>query len=342
MIPSSYRPEQVTCLFSAYEGPLLDPTEKEDRLRSGAYYGELLAREEVPDADYLAVFDALLNRLSDRVAPVIHAVAHRIARAHAGPIALVSLARAGTPVAVVLAELLRSRFGRAVTHYSASVIHREGLDPFALRHLLNRHAPQEIVFFDGWVSQGRITRALAGTVRGIPGVDPALYCLSDPSGIQDDAGTRHDLLVPSAVLNAAVSGLLSRTVVRSDTFHAVAFFGDQAAVDRTQAFIARTLQSVLAIDPGPGEILLGSAQQSALARSQLTAWSDRWGVPSDRIKAGIGEVSRSLLRRTPDRLIIDPSAADEADHVIHLAKIRNVPYTLEPTRGPYRALSRLA
>lgn len=340
MIRHSYRPDQVLCLLSPYEGPLLDQEEKEDRLRAGAYYGDMLAREELPSVEYLAVFDRLLNRLAARLVGPLHAIARKLAQARGPSIALVSLARAGTPIAVVLADVLRRHWNKDVVHYSASVIHRDGFDRHALRYLLDHHSAEDLAFFDGWVSQGRITRALVESLGEHPDIDPSLYCVSDPSGIQDTAGTRDDVLLPSAVLNASVSGLLSRTVARSDTFHAAAYCADQAPVDRTQAFIEAMTSAMLAAPP-PSVVLRPAVEQRPLAQAQLAAWCARWNTEPGRVKAGIGEVSRSLLRRDPVRVVVDPASKDEADHLVWLAARRRVPLTFEPTQGPYRAFSEL-
>jgi hypothetical protein len=61
-------------------------------------------------------------------------------------VALVSLARAGTPVGVVVARLLRELHGRVVAHYSVSIVRDRGIDAAALRHILAPgHAPEDRV-----------------------------------------------------------------------------------------------------------------------------------------------------------------------------------------------------
>lgn len=343
MIPSSYLPHQVTCLLSRYEGPVLDLETKEVHLREGAYYGDLLSWEALPDPAYLAIFDRQNATLAARLAPWVIRLADQIHAARPGHahLALASIARAGTPIGVVLADVLRQRHGRRVTHYSVSAIHKYGLDRFALRHMLDRHAPGALVFLDGWVSQGRITRTLQESLVDRPDIDATLFCLSDPSGIQDATATREDILLPSAVLNAAVSGLLSRTVQNPEGFHACLYYADHAPVDRTQAFID-TLLAAVARCPGPDTTPIPErTRQRAAARAQLDAWCAQHETTPDDTKAGLGEVSRSLLRRSPRRVQVDPSAVPEAEHLFHLAHVRQVPIEVVPLRGPYRAFSAL-
>lgn len=343
MMPSTYTAAQATCLFTPYQGPLMDLDSKEQALREGAYYGDLLSREDLPSAPYLAIFDRQLRLLADRLAPHVLRLAGMIDRARPTgvPLALLSIARAGTPIGVVLTEVLRARYGRQVTHYSVSVIHHYGLDEHALAHVLDRHAPASLVFLDGWVSQGRITRTLEASLSDRPDIDSTLYCLSDPSGIQDATATREDLLLPSAVLNAAVSGLLSRTVHCPDAFDACVFYDDQRAVDRTQAFILALQDAVARCARADDAPLLARGAQRPLALAQVSAWCAAHDTQPAHIKAGIGEVSRSLLRRSPRFVHVDPSAEAEAEHLVFLAQERNVPLDFRPLSGPFRAFSLL-
>lgn len=344
MLPHTYTPDQAVCLFTPYQGALLTLENKEQILQEGGYYGDILSVEEMPEPEYLAVFDQLNDRLAKRLSVPILQLAKHFDETHpqGKPIALVSLARAGTPIGVVMADLLRSRFNREVTHYSMSVIHKYGLDKHAMDYVLERHAPDELLFLDGWVSQGRITKALEDSVGQWPGVSSTLYCLSDPSGIQNATATRDDLLLPSAVLNAAVSGLLSRTVYNPDGFHFAASYTEQQGVDRTQAFIEAMLKAVAELDDVPERQVLNGEQQRPLALAQIDAICAAYDTKADNIKAGIGEVSRSLLRRIPRVVVVDDRAAEEADHLFWLAKQRQIPIQVKRLDGPYRAFSVLS
>lgn len=343
MIQSTYLPHQVTCLFSPYAGPLLDLETKEAALRAGSYYGDMLSQEETPAEVYLDIFDRQSDRLAAALAPSVLRLADQInaARPGGGPIALLSIARAGTPIGVVLTEVLRQRHNRTVTHYSVSAIHKYGLDRFAMAHVLARHAPSQIVFLDGWISQGRITRTIQESLKDQPSIDSTLFCLSDPSGIQNVTATRQDLLLPSAILNAAVSGLLSRTVQNNAGFHACVFYADQQLVDRTQAFIETLLKAVNECPHPDTAMVVPCHIQRPRAQAQLNAWCMEHHTTPENTKAGIGEVSRSLLRRSPRLVQVDRSAEVEAEHLFYLAYQRKVPIEVVNLGGPYRAFSDL-
>lgn len=343
MISHSYLPHQVTCLFAPFDGNLLSVQEKEDCLQNGGYYGDILSKEERPKDQYIEIFDQLSATLSDKLAqPVLQLVEHfHTTRAADRPIVLLSLARAGTPIGVVVTELLRTRFNREVHHYSVSVLHKYGLDRYAMDHILSRHDKQDIVFLDGWVSQGRITRAVEESAPKW-GVSPILYCVSDPSGFQNAIATREDILLPSAVLNANVSGLLSRTVYNPDGFHLCETYNDFADIDRTQAFIKEMLRACESHTMIQPRNVTHSSQQRKIARAQIEEFCATHNTDDSNIKVGVGEVSRSLLRRIPTLVVVDPSAVDEAKHLFWLATQRNIELRVQELNGPFRAFSILS
>ena len=74
---------------------------------------------------------------------------------------LVSLARAGTPVGVLMRRWARHRHGLDLPHYAVSIVRGRGIDANALRWLAAHHDPADVVFVDGWTGKGAITRELA-------------------------------------------------------------------------------------------------------------------------------------------------------------------------------------
>lgn len=56
------------------------------------------------------------------------------------------------------------------------------------------------------------------------------------------------------------------------------------------------------------------------------------------IKPGLGEATRVLLRRSPDRLIVRDAASADVAHLLVLAREKDVPVQLDPEL-PYQAVS---
>jgi hypothetical protein len=56
------------------------------------------------------------------------------------------------------------------------------------------------------------------------------------------------------------------------------------------------------------------------------------------IKPGLGEATRVLLRRTPDKLIVRDAASADVAHLLVLAREKDVPVQLD-SELPYQAVS---
>lgn len=340
---TSYSPEQVEFLLEKFTGHLLSVKEKEAMLQSGnAYYGDILSKEDRPDPYYTKIFDNVLENTKDLVAKYFIALAEKIIskRDVSKEIVLVSLARAGTPVGVVLKEVLTKKYGLQVKHYSVSAIHKYGVDAFALKYILERHAPETLTFLDGWVSQGRITRTLVDTLKDKPEIDSALYCISDPSGIQNAVATREDILLPSAILNATVSGLVSRTVNNPHGFHFVASYQNQLDLDRSLVFVDEIVKSCMnnTFDFSDHSVL-SFEKQRPLALQQIADFCEEFNTVEANIKIGLGEVSRSLLRRVPKLVLVNEKFPEQTEHMFWMAKQRDIEIVSTNMTGPFNAFS---
>ncbi len=340
----SYAAGDVDFLLTPIEVATVDIAAKEALIQSGeAHYSELLSPESAPGPAYMAIFEAALAANGPRLAADIAGLAAAIAtRAVPQPLALVSLARAGTPIGVLLHRELHRR-GIETVHYSVSIVRDHGLDPAAMARVLRFHAPESVVFVDGWTGKGVIAAELRGP-RGAPaaGIAPFLAVVADPAGRADLAATTADYVIPSGLLNGVVSGLVSRSV-RSAALPAGAFHGctnldHLAAHDISRRFVDHLDRLVAAATPA-GDWSPAAARDAAAGCDRLVAtlMAD-YAVPDrNRIKAGIAEATRAMLRRVPDRLLLaDPGGADVA-HLVHLAAEKRLPITPLPAGSAYRA-----
>src|SRR5215467_10887076 len=114
MLRSSFRADEVSFLLtdlSAYDLEL-SRDERERAIQGGRNYAEMLPIEYAPSGEYLELFDALLAQLSRQVAEHVGVVTEMALAARDGRPALVSLARAGTPVGIVMRR--GAQFSRGV------------------------------------------------------------------------------------------------------------------------------------------------------------------------------------------------------------------------------------
>ena len=350
----SYTPDDVLFLLKPI---CVDDTPvhlKEQLIQSGKkHYSQLLSHETLPSDDYVALFHDAVALNQEQLAEHLLILAKQIIDTRPQGITLVSLARAGTPVGVLLKQVLQRYFQINVTHYSVSILRDVGLDLNALRFILQQHSPESLVFVDGWTGKGVIARQLAGSLADFALSDgvviPAeLYVLTDLSGSAAVAASDQDYLIPSSVLNATVSGLVSRSVYNSDTsdgddFHGCVYYQQFSEQDLSNYFIDVILQSVESV----WQRCEGNLAAPAINRQQLQHISqqllqqlvEQYAVShSHYIKPGIGEATRVLLRREARCLLLRDANAEATRHLHWLARTKSIPVTIIPEL-PYQAVA---
>ena len=327
---STYREEDVTILLKDITGQLTPlPTEERERLiQSGKHYSEMLPLEYEPSEKYLKAYFDALTRYAEITARATASLAEKIYEEKGEYTALVSLARAGTPIGILLKHYLKRRYGVDVAHYTISIIRGRGIDKNAMAHILARHAPTALQFVDGWTGKGAIARELVKDAAAFRGVSAGLAVLSDPAHVAEKCGTHEDFLIASSCLNSTVSGLLSRTVlradlIRADDFHGAAFYEELRAKDLTYDFIEAVERHFPQKAPQE-ETTKSAAKGAGLAEVERIA-ADFAIADINLVKPGIGEATRVLLRRLPWKLLVH-SRADEArlGHLYQLAKEKGV------------------
>jgi Phosphoribosyl transferase (PRTase)/PELOTA RNA binding domain len=346
----SYAPEDVTFLLKPAQVALTDVATKEALIQSGArHYSEMLSEERLPDARYLALYEAALARNAGRLKADIETLANAItARPEtATSCTIISLARAGTPIGVLLRRALAAR-GVDVAHYSVSIIRGRGIDRVALAHIAAARGTEDAVFVDGWTGKGAITQELeASLADGATGFAPFLSVVADPAGCASLAATSEDYLIPSGILGAIASGLVSRSVLSDDLvgageFHACRYLTEHAHADQTRAFIAAVEAAAPAGGAHPGWSGHIAAASRAASRALVAGLLAEFSVTNvNRIKPGIAEATRAVLRRLPEAVFVRDRADDEVAHLLHLADQMDIPVQ-ERELGNYRAVTLIA
>jgi pyrimidine operon attenuation protein/uracil phosphoribosyltransferase len=352
----SYSPDDVTWLLKDLRGVRLEaPTaERELAIQSGvASYAESLPEEYEPSTEYSALFREALDRSATQVAHAVGVVTEQVLALRGPDVVLVSLARAGTPVGILMKRWARAVHGVELQHYTASIVRGLGIDTTALSYLASHHRPEDVMFVDGWTGKGAIARELAGAVERFAETDGVwfpseLAVLADPGHCVSIFGTREDYLIPSACLNSTVSGLVSRTVfnrslIGPDDFHGAKFYDHLAPADVSNEFLS-------AIEEQFGHVraeVLAELQEGSTADLAEPDWSGwvavekirrEYGLDSvNLVKPGVGETTRVLLRRTPWKILVRPGAEANLQHILLLAAQRGVEVVEVPDL-PYRCV----
>ncbi|MFD4601858.1 cysteine protease StiP domain-containing protein, partial [Streptomyces sp. NPDC058464] len=341
---SSYPAEDVGWLLQDLSDVTLEaPTEeREEAIQSGgAHYAESLPVEYQPSERYQALFHTALEASAARLAQAVGVVTETVLAERSPRPVLVSLARAGTPVGVLMRRWAQFRYGLDLPHYAVSIVRGRGIDANALRWLAAHHDPRDVVFVDGWTGKGAITRELADAVEefeeraGVSGFDPEIAVLADPGSCVRTYGTREDFLIPSACLNSTVSGLISRTVLRADLvgpddFHGAKFYRELAGADVSVAFLdavaARFAEVVDPVDAAVKELAVADRAPTWEGWAAVERISEEYGIHDvNLVKPGVGETTRVLLRRVPWKILARAGAGPDLDHVRLLAEQRGVP-----------------
>ena len=331
---SSFLKDDVTLLLKDISG-LVEPlptAEREKRIQSGIHYSEMLPLEYKPSEDYIKIYEKSLEIFGQTTADAVARVSDKIVKKKGKDVVIVSLARAGTPLGILIRRYIRKKYQYECPHYSISIIRDRGIDRNAVDFILKRHRAESLQFVDGWTGKGAIYNELRKEISSFEGVADELAVLADPAFLTDLCGTHEDIMIPSSCLNCTVSGLISRTFLRSDIikendFHGAAFYSDLAAEDRTYEFLDY-IEKEFRYDLNPD-----TKEQGKPGVEEVKRISEIYGIGNiNFIKPGIGETTRVLLRRVPWKVLIDRRFRDsrELEHIVQLAREKNVDveYTL--------------
>ena len=350
----SYRPADVEFLLKPIEIPFIDDlARKEALIQSGErHYSEMLSPERVPSEQYLALFHKAHAANRERLARDCMRLTRLLVEQHGQDLTVVSLARAGTPIGAVVRHLAEKLHGIRPAHYSVSIIRDRGIDAVALGEILARgHRPEGIAFVDGWTGKGVISRELAAAVTAFntacgTAIDPGLNVLTDLAGSAARAASGEDYLIASSILNSTISGLVSRSILNEaigpGDYHGCVYFEQFASHDLSRWFVDDVVAAALELhqrDRAPTVDAPPRAEQAATSRGYMGAAMRRYGITDENlIKPGIGEATRVLLRRFPERVIVRDTGCDRVEHLLALAAEKSVPVEVDAAL-PYHAVS---
>ena len=335
---SSYKNEDVCLLLKDITG-LVQPQQTEERerlIQSGRHYCEMLPIEYVPTEQYMQVYREALKQYAKPTALAVGTLADKVVQTRGKRTVLVSLARAGIPIGILLKRYIRWKYGIDMPHYSISIIRGRGIDDVAMQYLLKRYAPKQLLFVDGWIGKGAILNELKRDVSVYEGVSADIAVLADPANATKLCGTHEDILIPSSCLNCTVSGLISRTFLREDIirageFHGAVYYGEYRESDLSYPFIHAIEAEFVMENQTKGNQIEGNQiedkQAEGLGIQEVEEIARCFGVEDiNFIKPGIGETTRVLLRRVPWKVLIDERYKNDPSlaHIIRLAEEKGV------------------
>jgi len=342
----SYLPQDVHFLLTPVEIEMTPVDRKEALIQSGArHYSDMLSQEPEPTEWHLSLFASALEQGAARLAKEVAMLAQAlIERFPDTPVVLTSLVRAGVPLGVMLQQALRDS-GKESWHYGISIIRDRGIDTEALAWIEARHGTDGIVFVDGWTGKGAITGELIRSLKDRPGYppQPRLVVLADPCGRSWLSASDDDWLIPFGIMGAPVSGMISRSIWRDNGMHGCVicehlsrFECSRLLVD-TVAERRRQLGPVTACRWDPAENA-GLREQSEAVVRRLAEQFDISSV--NRIKPGIAEATRAVLRRVPDHVLVRAIDDPDVALLVHLAREKGIAVTaVGDAIGQYRAVT---
>ena len=308
--------------------------EKEELIRSGVSYSEMISKESIPSKDIKNIFLNILNRDKKLIAYYVAKISEIIYRQKGNKLVIVSLARAGTPYGILIKRYLKLKYKVDIPHYSISIIRGKGIDANALKYILTENKKAEIQFVDGWTGKGSITKELNKSIdifnnENKTNIDNSLAVISDPAKLCKVCGTREDFGIATCCLNSTVSGLISRTIhnekyIGKDEFHGAKTLYYLKDEDYSQYFIDKIDNEFNKINIDYKNLVL-EIEDKEYSMKIVNKIRELYDVNNiNNIKLSVGESARVLLRRDPRVVLVKNKSDKNIEHILKLAEEKGV------------------
>ena len=144
-------------------------------------------------------------------------------------------------------------------------------------------------------------------------------------------------MIPSACLNSTVSGLISRTIlndkidVENGDFHGAVYFKQFEDIDRSKEFIEKVWSQLVKIMWTKDVVHEVNPDKTGMITVKNI--QKKYNISDyKKIKPGIGETTRVLLRRVPWKVLVNtsvdmnnPDDVEELQQIMYLCEQKKVP-----------------
>ncbi len=232
------------------------------------------------------------------------------------PPLLISILRAGVPIAALLANYLAKQYQTQIPWVALSLFYGLGWDEEALKIALQRYPNRPVWFIDGWTSGGGVAKQLqlsyeqwlqAGHAdfTGEQGPQLAVFC--DPKGVAQIRASHQDYFIPSACFTAPETLGFSRGFRLGSGLFQVYRFPNKYLYPR---YIETWLETV---NQSPSTLNMG---QPCDARTKAA------------YRIHINEVIRAVVNRNPKEILLQCTQAEATQQLqplLYLCKLRQIP-----------------
>ncbi|PZX05643.1 RNA binding Pelota-like protein [Psychrobacillus insolitus] len=348
LVKSSYPPEDITFLLKDLSNIHIESSieKREKSFQQGSHYSESLPIEYLPSPEYTEVYQQALKDSADHVALLVGVLTRRVRKfANKDEVVLISLARAGSPIGILMKRYANNFLKLNWPHFSISILRGKGIDEEAVKAIRKLYPNSHLQFVDGWTGKGAIQKELTKSVQKLNDVyqlqlNDDLAVLSDPGECATLFGTRTDFLIPNACLNSTVSGLVSRTIlneqfIKPGDYHGAKYYAELEKDDVSNDFIANiskrfhdqeSLINKLAADfPITNERTWRGMREVEFIAKKFYKTAD-----ISKVKPSVGETTRVLLRRKPFKILLRDTNKESVQHILQLCREKNIPIEIVP------------
>ena len=348
LVKSSYPSEDITFLLKDLSNVQIESSveSREQLFQRGSHYSESLPIENRPTSEYTELYQQALYDSADHIAQLVGVLSRRVRKfAGTDDVVIVSLARAGSPIGILMKRYAEKYLKLKWPHFSISILRGRGIDEQAVRSIRELYPKSHIQFVDGWTGKGAIQMELTKSIQKLNAtydlnLNDDLAVLTDPGECATLFATREDFLIPNACLNSTVSGLVSRTVLNNsfqdaEDYHGAKYYANLEEVDVSNEFIANISNRFQEQEPTIKELIEEfpiTNERTWRGMQEVEFIAQKFYKTADisKVKPSVGETTRVLLRRKPFKILLSDDTHESLRHILLLCKEKNIPTEIVP------------